>query len=244
MRILLISLLLSICLAGPVVAQTDVVATPNLKAVGLQAEFTKLYPLTIDVLKTEFTDDYAYLVSGIAGIKWAGGQSRVALLNAFGLLTEIRRKYADKLLFAPSEDHAVVLGLLADFYTAVFKGEGPEVCGRFAQDGSGVLFELDLSGTYAKELDLQTAAYLSAVVHAIERPEYNGVAVAGDWGAVLGTMVAAGAPQSFVKTISAGDGKDPDLCPALAAMFRTSGLLDTPEGKRTRADFAKNLVGY
>lgn len=234
---------------GGAFAQIDsgVAVVPDLSPAGrfdLMAEVEKRYGRTLAIIKSEFPDDYPILISNIAAISWQGGEENRALLAAFGIITELRKKYADRLLFAPTASHAVMLGFLAEFYVAVLKDEGPEVCGRFAQDGSGVLFELGLSGKYADALDRQSLAYFDAVVRAIEAPEDNGVAGGEDLSAVLRAMIAAGAPQSFVRTISAGDRNDPDLCPALAAMFSTSSILDTPQGRRMRADFAKNLVGY
>jgi hypothetical protein len=249
MRILLIIAMLLVSAAGAM-AQVDsggVAVVPDLSPAGrfdLMREVDKRYGRTLEIIKAEFPNDYPALMSGIAAISWQGGQEDRAMLAAFGLITELRKKYADRLMFAPSASHAVMLGFLADFYVTVFKAEGPQVCGRFAQDGSGVLFELGLSGKYADALDRQSLAYFDAVVKAIEAPEYAGAVVEADWGAVVKAMIVAGAPESFVRTISSGDRTDPDLCPALAAMFSTSSILDTPEGKRTRADFAKNLAGY
>lgn len=164
--------------------------------------------------------------------------------QVFGELTAIRKKYAAKLLFAPGQALQNVLIRLAYFYDDVLVSRGPGVCGRFAQDGSGALFDLGVQDQYWQALDLQTEAYLSAVVQAIETPEYYGVVDDADWGVVFAAMVRRGSPLSYVATISAGDRNDPDLCPALAAMFRTSAGLEGPEGARTRADLAQNLTGY
>lgn len=224
-----------------------VAVVPDLSPAGrfdFMAEVDKRYGQTLEVIKTEFPDDYAVAIAHIAGISWRGGEEDRALLGAFSILTELKKKYAGRLLYAPSVRHAAMLAGLAKFYVTVSENEGPEVCGRFAQDGSGVLFERGLSGKYAAALDAQSAAYFEAVVAAIETPEYSGAVQPDDWSAVMSAMIAAGAPQSFAKTISAGDRSDPDLCPALAAMFVTSAFLNTPEGARTRGDFAKNLAGY
>jgi hypothetical protein len=245
MRIILVVLALLIFATSSRAAPGDVTATPDFRPKGgLIVEMSRRYASTLALLKTEFPDDYTTLMSEIAAIGWQGVDPNKALLAAFTRLGAVREKYADKLLFAPSLSHSVMLGRLADFYDAVFKAEGPTVCGRFAVDGSAALFQLGLSEKYAEALDQQSFAYFDAVVRAIEAPNYNGVADRSDWGTVLGIMVSAGAPPSYVDTISSGDAKDPDLCPALAAMFRTSGLLDSGEGARTRADFAKNLSGY
>jgi hypothetical protein len=236
-------------LAGmfPTLAQDrGIVATPDFSP---QFELVDVvaarFERTVALIKSDFPDDYATLVASLAGISWQGSRDeRIALLKAFEVLKELRRKYAERVAHAPSVSHAVMLGLLADFYDEVLKAEGPAVCGRFASDGSAVLFDLGLSAKYADRLDLQSVAYFDAVVKAIEEPENPGAVLPEDWNVLLGAMVAAGAPQSFVDTIARGDRNDPDLCPALATMFRASGLLDTPEGERTRADFARNLAGY
>jgi hypothetical protein len=246
MRIFLITAALLACLYPAWAQRPGITATPDFTPrLDLMDVVTARYGRTIALLKSDFPDDYTTLVVGIAAISWQGGRNEpVALLRVFELMKDLRRKYAERVVHAPSVSHAVMLGLLADFYEAVFETEGPAVCGRFAQDGSAVLFDLGLSAKYADRLDLQSAAYLDAVVRAIETPENPGPVLADDWNQVLATMIAAGAPPSYLDTVARGDGNDPDLCPALAAMFRTAGLLNTPEGERARADFARNLAGY
>jgi hypothetical protein len=249
MRIFLILIIVLTLGWAPARAQ-GVTATPDLSqlrppdAVDVLDIVGKLYGRTLTLLQAEFPNDYAVLAQRIAEIDAQPGTETVLLLASFEAFTELRRKYADRLLFAPSLNHSVMLGRIADFHDLVFAGEGAATCGRFAQDGSGVLFERGLAAKYAVAIDLQSLAYFEAVVAAIESPDPSAVASPEDWGMVLGTMIAAGAPQIYVTAISGGDPNDPNLCPALAAMFRTAGLLDTPEGKRTRADFAKNLSGY
>lgn len=246
-----IALLIGLLLLGCVPAAAQgVTATPRLVTKGAPGDVDvlgivgRLYEHTLTLLETEFPDDYAALTRRLAEIDDLAGDERTLLLAAFEAFGEVRRKYADKLMFSPSLHHAVMLGRLADFYHLVLGNEGPTVCGRFARDGSGVLFELGLSARYANALDLQSHAYFEAVVQAIEMPDYAGAVEPDDWTTVFAIMVAAGMPRSYVATIAAGNASDPDLCRALAAVFRTAGLLDTPEGKRTRADFARNLTGY
>jgi hypothetical protein len=224
----------------------SIVATPDTSPrFELVDVVTSRFGRTMAAIRSDFPDDYATLVAVLSGISWQGvPDERVALLTAFEVMKDLRAEHAERVAHAPSVSHAVMLGLLADFYEEVLKAEGPAVCGRFAGDGSAVLFELGLSEKYARRLDLQSAAYFDAVVRAIETPENPGPVRPEDWSILLSNMVAAGAPPSFVDTIARGDPTDPDLCRALATMFRASGLLDTPEGARTRADLAKNLAGY
>ena len=228
----------------------QVVVTPNLTprtapdAVDVVALFQQRYQRTLDLLRVEFPDDHAALMEQIEEIDGQIGDERQLLLAAFDRLTELRRKYAERLRFAPTLNHSVMLGRIADFHELVLDNEGPQVCARFAHDGSGVLFELGLSRKYQNALDLQSLAFFDAVVRAIETPEQAEPATTEDWTAILGAMVAAGAPQSFLTTITTADRNDPDLCRALAAMFRISGLLDAPQAARARADFASNLTGY
>jgi hypothetical protein len=237
-------------LTGPAIAQSGgVVAAPDLSpnpSPRIMQAMGELYGRTLTVIKRDFPADYPDLVTAFATLEWTGNRANVdrALLAAAEAIKSVRQKYADKLLFAPSVSHAVMLGFLADFYDAVFKGEGPRTCGRFARDGSAVLFQLGLAAKYARQLDVQSVAYFDSVVKAIEEPNDNGVAGPADWEMVGGAMLASGMPPSYLETIAKGDPADPDLCPALAAIFRTSGLLDTPEGARVRADFARNLAGY
>ena len=235
--------------AGPAAAQ--VAATPQLpeehdaeQAAALVRALELHYPLTLALLEREFPADHAALMAVVEEIGGGEGQPVDLLLAASQQLAEVRRKYADRVVFAPGVSHPVMLGLLADFYDSVLATDGASVCGRFAHDGSAVLFELGLSGNYAGHLDRQSVAYFESVVLAIEAPEIAGALQPEDMAVLLAAMVRAGAPPSYVAAIAGGRPNDPNLCAAYAALFRTSGLLDSPEGARTRADFAKNLAGY
>ena len=135
-----------------------------------------------------------------------------------------------------------MMSQLAAFYEKVHHTEGSAVCGRFAADGrpcSSIWAFSRLCGVHRRAV-----GGILRGRGAIERPEYAGVASQDDWSFVVRKMVEAGAPASFAATIAGGDPDDPDLCLALAAMFVATALLDTPEGARTRADFARNLTGY
>lgn len=243
---LLLALVIAVLLLGSALADEKRQAGSKNFAgrVDVTATFRALYPRTFAVLRERFPADYAILLGRLAEIDQQPGDGTVRLLTAFQRLGDIRFKHAGRLLFAPGLQLSVVLGRIAEFHDAVLARDGPGVCGRFASDGSAVLFELGIESRYAEALDLQSHAFFEAVAAANAAPDHIGAVTADDWGVVMGAMLYAGAPPSYVETIRAGDPGDPDLCPALAAMFRTSGLLQSPEGLRTRADFARNLTGY
>lgn len=241
---------LCLCLMASAATAQSVTLVPDLSRLRIVADVDVValtrehYPETLSLLEREFPDDYAALLHALGQIEVGRDSKEAALVRAFGELTDLRRKYAERLRFAPRRSHAAMLGHLAAFYNLVFEAEGPAICGRFAQDGSAVLFEVGLSERYAEQLDQQSVRFFEAVVGAIEAPEPSEPVMPADWEVVLEHMVAAGAPPVFVATIGGGDPADPNLCPALAAMMVTSSVLDTAEGARIRADFARNLVGY
>jgi hypothetical protein len=244
MRILTLFVLSLILLAKPVLAE-DKPTTPAAEtAPSLVEQFQERNPKTVAVLASDFPDDYRVLLTQLDTIE-ATGQSQMVQLNAsFDALRQIRKKYADRMSFAPPALLADVLTKLADFYEDVLKQDGAAVCGKFAQDGSGVLFQLARSDAYVERLDAQSAAYLEAVVGAIETPETYGAADKNDYPKVLAIMVRAGAPESYVAAIANGNGADPNLCPALAAMFRTVALSDAAEAVRMRPLLGLNAGGY
>jgi hypothetical protein len=82
------------------------------------------------------------------------------------------------------------------------------------------------------------------VVAAIEDPQAHAPVREDDWRLLFAAMVARGYPASFVASVAAGDSNDPDLCPALAAMFRASADLVVPAAGSIRVDLARNLTGY
>jgi hypothetical protein len=172
------------------------------------------------------------------------GKESALLTLAFKQLTDLRRHYAGRLRFAPTQSHAAMLSQLAALYDRVFKEEGMAVCGRLARDGTAVLFDLGVSDKYAELIDRQSVVYFEAIVQAIETPEPSEPARPEDWEAIMARLLEAGAPSSFAEAIGTGDPANPELCPALTTLFLTIALMETPAAARARADFAQNLAGY
>lgn len=236
--------LVLLLLGAPALAQ-GVAATPDLRAEVEVAGLTgERFDGTLALLEAEFPSDHRLLAATVEKIDQLSGEEDALLLVAFKQLTELKRKYAGRLRFAPTAAHAAVVGHLALLYDVLFKAEGPAACGRFARDGTAALFELGLAAKYAEPIDEQSVVFFEAVVMAIEDPEPSEAAKPADWETVMQRMIEAGAPPSFAATIGAGDPDDPDLCPALAALLFTISVMDTPEAARARADFAQNLTGY
>lgn len=199
---------------------------------------------TLAVLRAEFPQDYSSLMIRIGAVERSELSETLKLSAGFAAVSDLRRKYVDRLRYAPPQTLAALLDSAAGFHLAVLEGEGPEACGVFAQNGTGALFAADRSEPYAAAIDLQSARYFEAVAGAIERPEYYGEPQEQDFAIVLAALVAAKLPESYVRAIVSGRPSDPDLCPALVALFRTASVLDSPQGLRVRADLAVNLAGY
>jgi hypothetical protein len=206
--------------------------------------FAERNPKTLAVLEAEFPSDLKALVIRLGAIGRSGQSSMLMFSGAFDALGSIRRKYANRLQYAPPDALAALLVAAAGFHQSVLTGEGAGGCGVFAQNGTGTLFQLNRSETYAREIDLQSAMYFEAVAEAIERPEYYGELQQSDFAALLAVMAAAGMPKTYAASIASGKPSDPDFCPALIAMFKAAAVFDTPEGLRVRADLARNLAGY
>jgi hypothetical protein len=201
-------------------------------------------PRTLAVLEAEFPADHRALMIRIGALERSGQSQMLMLSGAFDAIGSIRRKYADRLQYAPPDALSALLTTAAGFHASVLEGEGPGGCGVFAQNGTGTLFQLGKSKAYRREIDLQSAMYFEAVAGAIERPEYYGEPQQADLAALFAVLAAAGVPETYVPAIVSGRPSDPDLCPALIAMFKAAAIFDTPEGLRARADLAKNLAGY
>lgn len=246
MRFVLFLFLVAIC--GPAFAQ-GVTAAPDLRrmqtgGVDVAALFEARFPATLALLKAEFPADRRVFDEGLAIIDGMAGEENALLTLAFSQLTDLRRHYEARLRFATSERQAAMLGQLAVLYDLVLKEEGAEVCGRLARDGTAALFEANLSEKYAELIDRQSVAYFEAVISAIEAPEPSEAMQPDDLKEIMGRLIEAGAPPSFPAAIAAGDPANPELCPALATLFLTISLMETPAAARARADFAQNLAGY
>jgi len=237
----------AVFLALSVLAQLPVLgqqAAPEAAANGFVALFSARNATTLAVLQAEFPADHVALLTRVAAIA-ASGQNQEAMLSAgFAAIGTIRRKYAERLRFAPAQTLSDLLVHTAEFHDAVYEGEGVGGCGYFARNGTGTLYELGVSERYAALIDLQTALYLRAAVAGIEQPEIYGATGERDFAALLSGMAAAGLPKAFVEAIASANPANENLCPALSTMFRAAAVYNTPEGLRVRADLAQNLAGY
>ena len=236
-RCLLLALALAV--AGPALA-AETSPPPATTA----SMFEQRFPLTSGVLAADFPQDLQALGQSFAEIDRTEISPPIKMERAFLSLTALRKKYAPQMRFARTDMSALVVISLAGFYQSVLRREGTKVCGGFAVDGAGTLFTLGHAADYALELDRQGAAYFAAVASALENPDVVGPATDADWEEVMGGMVAAGHPPSYVVSIAAGKPSDPDLCPALTALLRAMVEVRSDAGKRARADFIQNVAGY
>lgn len=228
----LLTLITFLLIASPATAQT----APALE------RFRQDFPQTIEVLAREFPADLDAIEAELASLPAA--EAARGPETSFKLLAELRRKHAPRLAFAPAEALSLLLAATAEFHEAVFRGEGPEGCGLFARNGTGVLFQRGVALRYGRAMDTQATLFMLAVTAAIEQPEVHGEMSEADFAALLVVMAQAGLPEAQAKAIGSGDASDPDYCPAVAAMFRAASVFDTPQGFRVRADLAQNLAGY
>ena len=199
---------------------------------------------TMEILESDFPYDYEDVMRSIETLRASKTDIDSKLLALFSQLTQIRKKYAERLRFAPVAQHRLMIAALGRFMAEVQLKAGPAICGHFAQDGSGALFAEGVAARFASLIDIQSAAYFAAVVGAIESPEPRDAVDDEDWRAVFSRMVADGHPPAFVGTIARSDAADPTLCPALAAMLSSAARMDGAAAERFRADFAGNVTGY
>jgi len=206
--------------------------------------FTERNARTLAVLEAEFPQDHRTLMIRIGAIERSSQSDMLKLSASFASISDIRKKYADRLRFAPPVALEKLLRAAAAFHERVLELDGEAACSAFAQSGTGVLFQLANSDKYVVEIDRQSAEYFSAVTQGIEHPEFYGEAQQDDLALVLRAMLAAGSSQEQVALILAGRPNTEGYCSALAAMFRVASVLDAPQGLRARADLAVNLAGY
>ena len=213
-----------------------------------QKPFTELFAdrngRTLAVLKAEFPQDHRMLMVRLGAIERSEQSEMLKLNSAFALVNDLRKQYAPRLRFAPPAALERLLRATAAFHERVLEVDGDATCGAFAQNGTGVLYQLGTSEKYAVEIDRQSAEYFEAVAQAIERPESYGEVQKDDLALVLRGMLAAGSSQEQVALILSGRPNAEGYCSAVAAMFRIAAVLDQPAGLRSRADLAVNLSGY
>jgi len=210
--------------------------------------FTELFAerngRTLKVLEAEFPQDHRMLMVRLGAIERSDQSEMLKLNAAFSLVNDLRKQYAPRLRFAPPAALERLLRAAAAFHERVREVEGDATCGAFAQNGTGVLYQLGMSEKYAVEIDRQSAQFFEAVADAVERPESYGELQKDDLALVLRGMLAAGASEEQVAVILSGRPNAEGYCSAIAAMFRIAAVLDQPAGLRSRADLAVNLSGY
>ncbi len=213
-----------------------------------EKSFTELFAdrngRTLAVLAAEFPQDHRMLMLRLNALEQTDQSEMLKLTAAFALVSDIRKQYAPRLRFAPPDALERLLRVTAAFHERVLEVDGDATCGAFAQNGTGVLYQLGTSEKYATEIDRQSAEYFEAVAQAIERPESYGEPHKDDLALVLRGMLAAGSSQEQVALILTGKPDAEGYCSAIAAMFRIAAVLDAPAGLRSRADLAMNLSGY
>ena len=206
--------------------------------------FTERNSRTLAVLQSEFPQDHRQLLVRLGAIERSEQSEMLKLGAAFALVGDLRKQYAPRLRFAPPLALERLLRATAAFHERVLELDGDATCGAFAQNGTGVFYQLGTSDKYVAEIDRQSAEFLDAVAQAIERPEAYGEAQKDDLALVLRGMLASGSSQEQVALILTGPPTAEGYCSAIAAMFRIAAVLDQPAGLRSRADLAVNLAGY
>jgi hypothetical protein len=236
MRLIFTALFLLLA-AFPVVAQERLISE-------FETRFAERNARTLALLQAEFPEDHAALLQRLEVI----GATRQSLAEKFSAgfdaVGVLRRKYAERLRFAPGEALSGLLVQTALFHDAVHAGEGAIACGVFAKNGTGALYLRGVSARYATHIDAQSTMFFAAVAAAVEDPQDYGQNSPNDLTSLLTTMAEAGMPRAYAEAIASGNPANRNLCPALSTMFRAAAVYSAPEGLRVRADLAQNLEGY
>lgn len=244
LRVLALLAFLSSSLAGAAAVASDKAMRKNATGPALERVFMLRNPRTMAILDADFPREHAAVLASLRLLEGSDMPLERKLEVMFAQLKDIRSQYAARLRFAPVRAQQMMVAVLGGFMAQVEREVGAETCGVFARDGSGALFQAGVAERFAAAIDAQSAAFLTAVVAAIEDPEIHDPIQQEDWAAVFAQMGQLGHPRSFVETIAKGSVDDPELCTALGAMFRTAALMPGPAAARFRADFAQKLGGY
>ncbi|WP_072339984.1 hypothetical protein [Devosia enhydra] len=219
-------------------------AAKNPPSENVEQVFQQRNARTLAILDADFPRDHEALLAAARALRHADLTLDQKLERLFAMMSDTRKRYAERLRFAPGPQHRLMMGVLGAFMAEVDRVAGSEVCTAFAQDGTGALFQSGVASQFSAAIDVQSAAYFAAVVAAIENPEIHPPVLEADWSAVFAQMARDGHPLSYVESIAGGSPDDPALCSALSAMFRSAALMPGAPGERFRADFAPKLAGY
>jgi hypothetical protein len=204
-------------------------------------------PQTLGILDDRFPDELNRLEQTLNGVI-EGAQAdfdHEAALEGFAeVIATERQSYVSIITTAPDAALQAAITSLRDFMQKVYDTEGPEICGRFANEGSSVLYETDIAEHYSAELDRQSALFLAAAADARDTPTDHGEASDADLQATFNKMLKEGGTQHQIDVLAAQDPTDPEVCPALINMLSALAILEGDVGARSRAYFLPDFVGY
>ena len=202
---------------------------------------------TLEVLEDRYAADLSRIESTLDRLLQGAEANfdREAALEDFSeVIANERRQLADLVSQAPDASLRTAVAGLAEFMRKVYEQEGAELCGRFADAGSQVLYQEDLAQAYAEDLDRQSALFLTAAADARDQPQTHGTATDEDLGTLFNRMLAEGGTEHQLDVLAAQNPADPEVCPALLRMLDALSTLEGPEGARARAFFLPEFVGY
>lgn len=216
-------------------------------ALELRAYLVSQNKETLQILEDRYAADISRIESTLDRLldnAQADFDREEALEGFAEVIAAERSRVANLIPQAPDASLRAAVAGLEEFMRKVYEQQGPEVCGRFADSGSDVLYEEDLAEAYAEDLDRQSALFLAAAADARDQPQTHGTANDQDLGVLFNRMLAQGGTEHQLDVLAAQNPADPEVCPALLGMLGALSTLDGPEGTRARAYFLPEFVGY
>jgi len=176
-------------------------------------------------------------MEAIAARSATAAEARDETLQA---VVAVRRKHAQSIYQAPDDSLYPAIKSQLDLLELVDARETPATCASFVVSGGAALGRPDQH--YLRAFDAIAADVFQAIGAARENPQPTEASTDADWQELYKTMTAQGATTDDIRSLTALDPKDENLCRATIRFFRAVLAVEGPAGRRVRADIAYGLA--
>lgn|GEM_PF-2131696 len=198
-------------------------------------------PEFIDLLETEFPQDYASMMQQMTELMASGATIDDLVQQSASVTQELRHKYAPMVRLASDADQAALLDTQIRTYQAVLDAD-PEKCPAFATAGPSALAAWVQKGPIMDSFNDQALSLFRAIAGAKRMPTYRRDSTDDDFRQIIALMLAHGATTAQLGALTSPQPDSPDLCPAMIMMMKTMNEDDSEGVKAVRAQFLADMA--
>ncbi|MBB3706147.1 hypothetical protein FHS67_002467 [Aminobacter aminovorans] len=193
-----------------------------------------------DTIKQELPEAYVALKSGMEAIAARSATAAEARDETLQAVVAVRRKHAQSIYRAPDDSLYPAIKSQLDLLELVDARETPATCASFVVSGGAALGRPDQH--YLLAFDAIAADVFQAIGAARENPQPTEASTDADWEELYKTMTAQGATTDDIRSLTALDPRDENLCKVMKLFLRGILAVEAPGGRRLRAEIAYGIA--